>query len=137
MSQAQQPETLRLADRLEDLGLALPAYGFDDLPVKEAAAELRRLHSSVQKLEAQQHKPLSIERLEALWGTQRRFHGGEPLKMGHVEFVRLVEVEYGVLGRIPMAEENGGQVEELERNHSDEDAAIAAGKVQAAVQGRI
>lgn len=48
-----QPEALRLADRLEDFALALPAYGFDDLPPKEAAIELRNLHALVQHLKAQ------------------------------------------------------------------------------------
>ncbi|TQL83118.1 hypothetical protein [Delftia sp. HK171] len=63
------------------------------------------------ELEACKPLPLSIERLDELWASQRRFHGGEPLKMGHVEFARLIEVEYGVLGRIPMREENGGQID--------------------------
>lgn len=65
------------------------------------------------KLEARKPLPLplSVERLDELWASQRGFHGGEPLKMGHVEFARLIEVEYGVLGRIPMREENGGQID--------------------------
>ena len=49
-----QPEALRLADRLQDFALALPAYGFDDRPPKDAAAELRRLHAEVEALRAAQ-----------------------------------------------------------------------------------
>lgn len=63
------------------------------------------------ELEARKPLPLSIERLEQIWESLRCFHGGEPLKCGHVEFARLVEVEYGVLGRIPIREENGGQID--------------------------
>ncbi|KAA9181185.1 hypothetical protein F3K36_02200 [Delftia sp. BR1] len=63
------------------------------------------------ELEARKPLPLSVDRLDELWASQRSFHGGEPLKMGHVEFARLIEVEYGVLGRIPMREENGGQID--------------------------
>lgn len=48
------PEALRLADRLQDFALALPAYGFDDRPLKDAAAELRRLHAEVEALRAAQ-----------------------------------------------------------------------------------
>ncbi len=64
-----------------------------------------------EELEARKPLPLSIERLDELWASQRSFHGGEPLKCGHVEFARLIEVEYGVLGRIPIREENGGQID--------------------------
>ena len=49
-----QPEALRLAKRLQDFALALPAYGFDDRPPKDAAAELRRLHAEVEALRAAQ-----------------------------------------------------------------------------------
>jgi hypothetical protein len=63
------------------------------------------------ELEARKQLPMSVKRLDELWASQRSFHGGEPLKMGHVEFARLIEVEYGVLGRIPMREENGGQID--------------------------
>lgn len=62
-------------------------------------------------MEARKPLPVSVERLGELWASQRCFHGGEPLKCGHVEFARLVEVEYGVLGRIPIREENGGQID--------------------------
>ncbi len=75
---------------------------------KDAVAELIRLQA---ELEARKPLPLSIERLEQIWASLRSFHGGEPLKCGHVEFARLVEVEYGVLGRIPIREENGGQID--------------------------
>ena len=47
------PEALKLADRLEDFALSLPAYGFDDRPLKEAAAELRRLHAENERLQAE------------------------------------------------------------------------------------
>lgn len=72
--------------------------------------DLRRWNRRAE-LEARKPLPLSVERLDELWASQRSFHGGEPLKMGHVEFARLIEVEYGVLGRIPMREENGGQID--------------------------
>ena len=45
------PEALKLADRLDDFALSLPAYGFDDRPLKEAAAELRRLHAENERLQ--------------------------------------------------------------------------------------
>lgn len=75
-----------------------------------SAADLERWNHRA-PLEARKPLPLSVDRLDELWASQRSFHGGEPLKMGHVEFARLIEVEYGVLGRIPMREENGGQID--------------------------
>lgn len=74
------------------------------------AADLERWNRRAE-LEARKPPPVSVERLDELWASQRSFHGGEPLKMGHVEFARLIEAEYGVLGRIPMREENGGQID--------------------------
>ena len=68
-------------------------------------------YARIAELEARKPLPLSIERLEQIWASLRSFHGNEPLKCGHVEFARLVEVEYGVLGRIPIREENGGQID--------------------------
>jgi hypothetical protein len=87
----------RHADNWADIGKMMSEY---------VQAQIARA-----ELEARKPLPLSIERLDELWASQRSFHGGEPLKMGHVEFARLIEVEYGVLGRIPMREENGGQID--------------------------
>lgn len=77
---------------------------------KVQARQIIQLRARIAELEASHPLPLSIERLEELWAAQRRFHGGEPLKMGHVEFLRLAEVEYGIHGRIPMDEEEGGRI---------------------------
>ena len=121
-----QPEALRLADELMEPTLwpnDIRNLGADML--RRLQAENERLQGSLdaqrlisdraialaKELEARKPLPLSIERLDELWASQRSFHGGEPLKMGHVEFARLVEVEYGVLGRIPIREENGGQID--------------------------
>lgn len=81
-------------------------------------AAVLALLDRIAELESRNPLPLSIERLEELWAAQRRFHGGEPLKMGHVEFLRLAEVEYGVLGRIPMGEEDGGRIDPARRRWS-------------------
>ncbi|WP_315533935.1 hypothetical protein [Delftia acidovorans] len=106
------PETLRAwaSDAVDELG-RLQAEN----ERLQGSLEAQRLISDraialAKELEARKPLPMSIERLDELWAAQRSFHGGEPLKMGHVEFARLIEVEYGVLGRIPMREENGGQI---------------------------
>ena len=67
-----QPEALRLAKRLQDFALALPAYGFDDRPLKDAAAELRRLHAEVEALRAAQgeQKPAAWLHKNRLGGVQ-------------------------------------------------------------------
>ncbi|MGB6096400.1 MAG: DNA translocase FtsK [Comamonas thiooxydans] len=82
---------------------------------KVQARQIIQLRARIAQLEASYPLPLSIERLQELWAAQSRFHGGEPLKMGHVEFLRLAEVEYGVLGRIPMDEEDGGRIDPARR----------------------
>lgn len=46
----EQPQALRLADRVEAVARALPAYGFNQLPLLEAAVALRRLHAVEQVL---------------------------------------------------------------------------------------
>ena len=113
MNQAQQPRALRLAYRLEDFALSLPAYGFDDQPPKDAAAELRRLHARVKEFEAERDVAKG-----SLSGLAKR---KDDWKWRAME----AEAQLATL----LADD--------ERNHSDEDAAIAAGKVQAAVQGRV
>lgn len=139
MTTAPTPQPEALADQLEDMTCLWSPSNNRDF-VNNAAIELRRLQAENERLLTQIHKlemdalnlasensilkraetdelearkplPLSIERLDELWASQRSFHGGEPLKMGHVEFARLIEVEYGVLGRIPIREENGGQID--------------------------
>ena len=67
-----QPEALRLAKRLQDFALALPAYGFDDRPPKDAAAELRRLHAEVEALRAAQgeQEPVAWLHKNRLGGVQ-------------------------------------------------------------------
>ncbi|MDR0201298.1 MAG: hypothetical protein LBJ40_03955, partial [Delftia acidovorans] len=87
----------RHADSWADIGKMMTEY---------VQAQIARA-----ELEARKPLPLSIERLEQIWASLRSFHGNEPLKCGHVEFARLVEVEYGVLGRIPIREGNGGQID--------------------------
>lgn len=133
MTTAPTPEEVHaLAERLEHCvakwgkqnALSLEAYSAVKM-MRRLQAENERLQGSLEaqrlisdraialakELEARKPLPLSVERLDELWASQRSFHGGEPLKMGHVEFARLIEVEYGVLGRIPMREENGGQID--------------------------
>ncbi|WP_189354211.1 hypothetical protein [Delftia tsuruhatensis] len=108
------PEILRAwaSDAVDELGRLLAQIHKLEMDALDLASENSILkRTETDELEARKPMPLSIERLDELWASQRSFHGGEPLKMGHVEFARLIEVEYGVLGRIPMREEHGGQID--------------------------
>lgn len=78
-----QPEALRLADRLEDFALALPAYGFDDHPPRQSAAELRRQHTEIQQLKAEKAEMAALnfenyefqrKKADAATATVYRFH---------------------------------------------------------------
>lgn len=108
MNQAQQPEALQLADMLEALG-----WRAVDKDLRRAAAELRRLHASEQELEEIRDSfksaayEMKKEKDDWKW--------------------RAIEAE----AQLAMLLANE------ERDHSDEDEAVAAGKVQAAVQGRV
>lgn len=190
MNQAKQPRALKLADRLEDFALALPAYGFDDRPPIDAAAELRRLHARVQELEGRcNDKPArdaaAVRTLEAKGWTWRGAEQwappiGNPPDFDLIDSLRtkIAELEAEAVhamneasnvarslfashyshehayssGRITwgLCDDVRGVISQIsnmcvglvrdidpERDHADEDAATAAGKVQAAVQGRV
>ncbi|MGU3629855.1 hypothetical protein [Comamonas sp. C24C] len=149
MNQAQQPEALRLAEFFESMKKSSHRW-HDGVPVHEkAAAELRRLHARVQELEmALLQSQINFEHME----SKARFRA-EVIEELEAEKQRMIETyvpsAYVNRARITAADGPGKVVQKLdaafyasldpdnERDHSDEDAAIAAGKVQAAVQGRV
>lgn len=196
MNQAQQPDALRLADRVERRHTQMTWAEHDAI-----AAELRRLYARVQELEvlAQEAQEALefVERWAVHHGTKPSVTAGEALSCiqhyptikaitkrytdGKVPdtfdpFARIAELE-GQQKREPLTNEQIGAILDKrddiaeradgggwhvlpwsfaraierahgitaqpeyhtddERDHSDEDAAIAAGKVQAAVQWRV
>lgn len=117
MNQAQQPEALQLAEMLEALG-----WRAVDKDLRKAAAELRRLHARNAWLEA--------ELVKESFRTAREMNRADQMSLQHDSQAALNREARALLAA------NALQPEELERDHADEDAAIAAGKVQAAVHGR-
>ena len=161
MNQAQQPEALRLADRLSE--------GYSNLrsDLEPAAAELRRLHARVQELEAerasddrmlrssvpdrwkgctspvgsvqsyiaelevqQKREPLTPDALADHCESWLQSGGASNIVDAYEAGYRGCERANGITAQPEYHADD-------ERDHSDEDAAIAAGKVQAAVQGRV
>lgn len=123
MNQAQQPEAIQLARFFESMQSSSHRW-HDGTPVHEkAAAELRRLHGRVQELEAALVKEAARTASEKTRADQ--------MSLQHDAQAALNREARALLAAKAL------QSEELERDHSDEDAAIAAGKVQAAVQGRV
>lgn len=164
MNQAQQPEALRLADRVERRHTVLAWAEHDAI-----AAELRRLHAREQELEdlvdmaskeiaklqalvmqgachaaKEKQRADSLQELEV---QQKR----EPLTPdaladhceswlqagGASNIVDAYEAGYRECERDHIITAQSDYHPDEERDHSDEDAAIAAGKIQTAVQGRV
>lgn len=138
MNQAQQPEALRLAARLRS--------GYSNLrkDLEPAAAELERLYARVQELEEQkQSDPLTEQQQKALEICLARgnVNVAQVADQMGISWRASFDLCQSLADRPWLVRECAispvlDHVEELERDHSDEDAAIAAGKVQAALQGR-
>lgn len=151
MNQAQQPEALRLADAMTERGTWISENSH------KAAAELRRLHARVQELEAQRNLALAKQAWDRgikspechCEACDIAANGGLRSRMslcpqcGNKRCPQATHHDNACTGSNAPGQKGSNWEnvmpagEELERDHSDEDAAIAAGKVQAAVQGRV
>ncbi|MDL5036827.1 hypothetical protein QRD40_10760 [Comamonas sp. Y6] len=146
MNQAQQPEALYLARELE-IGSFSPNILQNEQGLRnKSAAELRRLHARVQELELRCcSKPIpwpedakdvrdffNCDFISAQFAAEDQSPCDEDryLISAH-DFLSAVNW-WSDFPHMRIPEQEG-----LERDHADEDAAIAAGKVQAAVQGRV
>ena len=103
-----QPEALRLADRLQDFALALPAYGFDDRPPKDAAAELRRLHAEVEALRAAQGEQKPVGARYRRIGRHvaeiaKRLGRPDDSAEGELEYIQRLSYSQGLEDASPVA----------------------------------
>lgn len=127
MNQAQQLEALQLVKQLNK---------YADGTVLAAADEIIRLHARVQELETEVMHAMSEASNVARSLFSSHYSHEHAYSSGRITWDLCDDVR-GVISQISNMCVGLVRDIEPERDHSDEDDAIAAGKVQAAVQGRV
>lgn len=131
MNQAQQPEVNELCKWFDEEGGFKQGTAAPHKWVLQANSEIHRLHARVQELECQQKRePLSYQQISDAWydcgiGTTYDIAPSQD----DIDWARAIERAHGITAQPEYHTDD-------DRDHSDEDAAIAAGKIQAAVQRR-